>query len=340
YSPAQDVGTTDWSKINGSIYWTVIGSLFFSIIFTIIAVFVFGALAFFLLVRLLVIWFLLILMPIAWFFWILPATQHLFTQWWKAFIKWIFFAPVAVFFIWISVASWTDFIRTQGGEMIWQMKEVISNEVMASSIMPQIMSPKYLIQFFLACGMLIGSLIVAQKMGVYGAQGAIKLAKGIGGKVSGVTATQRWWKARTAAREDEAKERRKRRMGLARVGGVRQWAKERFRPTVTGRAEARARKNAAITQEAKRMGNTMDWQDVMKIAGKRIAPTRVGRMQKLAAQSLLANPQSKEHQQMMSRTRTPAPGVSGYNSIRNLANRVNQVIAQQGAAGKYARYRW
>lgn len=102
------VNTTkvSWSDVvDKRIYWDVILAIVFSIIFTAIAAFVFGALAFFLMVRVLAIWFLLILAPLAWFFWILPATSHLFTQWWKVFVKWVFFAPAVTFFIWLSITS-------------------------------------------------------------------------------------------------------------------------------------------------------------------------------------------------------------------------------------------
>ena len=171
----------DWGDIKGDHFWKVIASLFLSIIFTIIALFVFAALAFLLLIRVLVLWFLLILAPIAWFFWILPATKNLWEKWWHAFIKWVFFAPAAIFFIWLSVNSWLKFIKGKapmtGGEIIEGMSNVVSNGVLETKIMPQVMAPANFIQFILACGMLIGSLIVAQKIGIYGASGAISIAK-------------------------------------------------------------------------------------------------------------------------------------------------------------------
>jgi len=177
----------DWSEIPGDKFWKVAASLFLSIIFTTIAAFVFAALAFLLLVRLIVIWFLLILAPLAWFFWILPSTKHLFEQWWKAFIKWVFFAPAAIFFIWLSVSSWVKFISgaapSIGGEIIPGMKEVITDEITQAKIMPQVMLPENFIQFLLACGMLIGSLIVAQKIGITFADSAVSLSKKAAGGV-------------------------------------------------------------------------------------------------------------------------------------------------------------
>ena len=175
----------NWGKIaKGDEYWKIASALFLSIIFTLIAAFVFGALAVLLLIRVVIIWFLLILAPIAWFFWILPATRHLFNQWWNAFIKWVMFAPAAIFFIWLSVNSWLKFIQGEaeapGGKIAQGMKEVITSEVLESKILPQVMAPGNFVQFIIACGMLLGSLIVAQKMGVYGASGAMGIAKSLG----------------------------------------------------------------------------------------------------------------------------------------------------------------
>ncbi|MFH1966745.1 MAG: hypothetical protein ABII95_02670, partial [Patescibacteria group bacterium] len=98
-------------------------------------------------------------------------------------IKWVFFAPAAIFFIWLSTSSWVKFINGQaplvGGEMISGMKDVITDEITQAKIMPQVMLPQNFIQFLLACGMLIGSLIVAQKIGITFADKAVALGKGV-----------------------------------------------------------------------------------------------------------------------------------------------------------------
>jgi len=179
----------DWKGLSDS-YWAVIISLFFSIIFTVVAAFVFGALAFLLLARIMIIWFLLILAPIAWLFWVLPATRHLFSQWWNTFIKWVFFAPAAFFFIWLSVKSWSQFISPSGSSAVEGVKQIVSDEMLGSRLVPQIMEPTNFVQFLLVCGMLLGSLVVAQKMGIAGANGAMGVAKWFGkGAASGVN---RW----------------------------------------------------------------------------------------------------------------------------------------------------
>lgn len=337
WQTVQGTGSYDWGEgVKDTI--NIIMGLSMSILFSAVAIFAFFAFAFFLIVRIIIIWFLLILAPIAWFFWILPATQKLFDKWWETFIKWVFFAPAYMFFIYLALKTFPSFLTSS-------VLDASDTGVKPDAILPKLFSFEYLFQFILVMGILLGGLIVAQKMSIYGAGGAIKMAKGIGGKVSGVAATQRWWKAKKSVREDKAKERIKARQREARVSGVGQWTREHLRPTAKGRAEAVAEKNKQITDEAKRMGQTMDLNAATKTAGRRLwSPrqilSRSNRTQRLAARALMANPRSVEYRQMMNRTKAagkvPAKGTRKRNKINRLINRVNQ----QKTSGKFVRYRW
>jgi len=189
----------EWDK-TGDAYWHVIGALLLSIFFSFIALFVFLALALLLLIRILFIWFLLILAPIVWLFWILPATTKLFTQWWNQFIKWCFFAPIAVFFIFLAIQTWQKFLEGKGTGLVSQgaiqgMKQIVRDEMVRTRLLPQVTEPETLIQFVLVCAMLIGSLIVAQKMGVAGAEAVIATGKGL---ATGVGRGMSRWAARGA----------------------------------------------------------------------------------------------------------------------------------------------
>jgi len=169
----------DW---NTKDFWAVFWSLFFSIFFTIIAVFAFAAFAFFLVVRMIHIWFLLILAPIVWLLWVLPFTSKFFKQWWDSFIKWVFFAPIAVFFLWLAVTSWNNFSENAGllpGAGIGEsMEETVPEGWAAANLLPETAEPNAFVQFLIACGLLFGSLIVAQTAGVYGAGAVIGAAAG------------------------------------------------------------------------------------------------------------------------------------------------------------------
>jgi hypothetical protein len=162
----------DWgSGITDTI--NVIMGLAVSILFTIFAIFAFFAFAFFLIVRIIMLWFLLILAPIAWFFWILPATQKLFSQWWDTFIKWTFFAPAYMFFVYLALKTFPTFISDT-------LVDASDTGQAVSDILPNILSFEYLLRFILVSGILIGGLIFAQKMSIYGAQGAISIAQKAG----------------------------------------------------------------------------------------------------------------------------------------------------------------
>ncbi len=170
-----------------------------SILFMIIAIFVLAALFFMLIFRVLTLWFLLILMPIALLLWVLPATASMFSRWIHTFFRWTFFAPIVTFFIWLSVTSWIKFLEgsagAPGGEISVGMSGIAKHKMLAKQVVPQVFLPENLFQFILVCGMLIGSLVVAQKMSIHGASGAISLgkkwgvgaAKKTGGAVGGYT---------------------------------------------------------------------------------------------------------------------------------------------------------
>ena len=188
--PVKKESEIEWGY-SWDVFWEVCKGILFSIIFTSIALIAFFLFAILLLIRTIFIWFLLIIAPIAWLLWILPATSKLFVSWWNSFLKWTFFAPIATFFMWLATTVWAKIIEGSltakiSGEKkaIEQMKTIIPDEAVNSHLLPQIMEPSSLLQFLLICGIMIGGLIAALKMGVYGAEGVIGFAKGIGTKAS------------------------------------------------------------------------------------------------------------------------------------------------------------
>ena len=157
----------------------MIFSIFLGIILILCASFAIGAGALFLIIRLIILWILLILAPLAWLLSILPNTAHLFRQWWNTFLKWAFFAPIYMFFVYLAIkaaeaGSFTSIIQAE-------MENVVNaagwKETLWSTLMS---SPSLFLQFLVIIGLLFGGLIAAQKMGVYGAQGAIGIARGTG----------------------------------------------------------------------------------------------------------------------------------------------------------------
>ncbi len=210
--------------------YNMILAMFLSNIFLIIAIFCLAALFFMLIYRVLVLWFLLILMPIALFLWILPAAANMFSKWVYKFLKWTFFGPIVTFFIWLSIMSWIRFLTGEaeapGGAISVGMGDIAKHEMLANQAMPKMFLPENLFQFILVCGMLIGSLVVAQKLSIYGAGGAMALGKkwagGVGsGLYKGVRFGKRKAEEYSARRGVEGKFQTGLQKTIGRVPGVR-----------------------------------------------------------------------------------------------------------------------
>ena len=175
-SPDANIGDKLAAGASGLIM--MIFSIFFGIILILAAGLALLFAAFFLIVRLIMLWILLILAPLAWFFWIIPGTAHLFQQWWNTFLKWVFFSPIYMFFVYLAIkagdaGSFSSIIQQN-------MQDVVNASGWKETLFTTL-SPAMFIQFIVIIGLLFGGLVVAQKGGVYGAQGAIGITKAIRG---------------------------------------------------------------------------------------------------------------------------------------------------------------
>lgn len=162
------------ASISGSII--MVFSMFLEIIFILAASVAIALGAFFLIVRMVVLWILLILAPLAWLMWVLPATKHLFNDWWNNFFKWAFFAPIYSFFIYLAVAAYSSgaFSTIISSEMESIVSSSGWTETLGSAFLAV---PNSFMQFLVIIGLLFGGLIVAQKLGIHGAAGVIAIAK-------------------------------------------------------------------------------------------------------------------------------------------------------------------
>lgn len=80
-------------------------ALVFAIIFKFIVAFTLLALAILLLIRFVYISVLLVLLPLAWLMWVFPKFSHLNSKWWHNFLRWVFFPPIAVFFLYLAIMT-------------------------------------------------------------------------------------------------------------------------------------------------------------------------------------------------------------------------------------------
>jgi hypothetical protein len=86
-------------------FWQKTMALMFDIVFSAIAVFTFSCLAILLVIRYLVLGGLLIILPLAWLTFIFPKFDNNFSKWWNTFVKWVFFPPIALFFIYLAFTT-------------------------------------------------------------------------------------------------------------------------------------------------------------------------------------------------------------------------------------------
>ncbi|MBI5221836.1 MAG: hypothetical protein HY979_03455 [Candidatus Magasanikbacteria bacterium] len=131
---------------------------FFGVVYTIIVTFILLALMVLFIIRGIVLGLLIVISPMAFLFMVLPRTQSYASQWWGALFNQAFFAPVSLFFLYLSL-SFTP------------------------SFGPSLLTYIYMITILLA------SIIFAQKLGAVGASAAIawgqsayKGAKGFAGR--------------------------------------------------------------------------------------------------------------------------------------------------------------
>ncbi|OGZ32111.1 MAG: hypothetical protein A3I88_01870 [Candidatus Portnoybacteria bacterium RIFCSPLOWO2_12_FULL_39_9] len=186
-NPEANVGEKIAQGLGGIIMLIV--SIFLGIFLILAAAVIIGLGAFLLIVRLIALWILLILAPLAWFFWILPATQKLWTDWWRSFLKWTFFAPVYAFFIYLALQT------AEGGGfsniISQEMENIVNAEGWSATIANSLAStPRLLLQFIAILGLLVGGLIAGQKLSLYGADGTMKVAKWIGKGAAGWASRQ------------------------------------------------------------------------------------------------------------------------------------------------------
>src|SRR3989338_7003931 len=181
YNPANPTGVLSGAMQFGASSIAAVVGILLSVIGMVITVFVFGAAMIFLIVRILHLWLLLIFAPIVWMLWILPATSSYFSQWWNAFLKWTFFAPIFVFMIYLSLSIFDA--TGQFNPKVFEAFPAVWRE--APTGISQVGMPAAIFQWILVIAMMFGSLIVAQKCGVMGAAASQKMLTGWGNDAKG-----------------------------------------------------------------------------------------------------------------------------------------------------------
>lgn len=156
-------------------------------------VLVLGAFMVMMTIRYLYIAILAILLPFAWASWVFPSFESHWKKWWNEFIRWTFFGPVMLFFIYLAI------LTIQGGTGVFSSQmltntygsQVSGNSVLSAltayasgAITPIIMS---FLQEILIAGLIVGGMIAANSMGIKMAGTATSFAEKQGKKIGAAT---------------------------------------------------------------------------------------------------------------------------------------------------------
>jgi hypothetical protein len=163
---------------------TPIVSIFFTIAFLVVIIITLGALVVMLINRYIYISFLLMLLPLAWAFWVFPNTKTYWTMWWQRFIRWTFFAPAVLFFLYLCLLTLRATpgggnagVHIQGVDFTFDQKGALGGlKSFGGSFLMNLMVP--ILNAIVMTGCAIGSLTVANKLGIEGAKKAENIARG------------------------------------------------------------------------------------------------------------------------------------------------------------------
>jgi len=171
---AQDECIEDAAGKFGADMVTFVISMTMGSLVMLVAVFTFLAGAILLLIRVVIIWFLVMLVPLVFICYIMPALRENWKKWWKTFLQWCFFAPAYAFFIWLAVK-----VAVEGGTLIVAKEMSTEFTGMGAFVNAFTSSPALIIHYLFIIALLLGGLVTASKFGIYGADTAMKVGKGI-----------------------------------------------------------------------------------------------------------------------------------------------------------------
>lgn len=168
YSPKSEEMFKGISGI-GKAMFVGLASILFTTVFTIIAAISLFALAIMLLIRFIYLGILLVLSPIVWLCWIFPNTQEHWKKWWNEFIRWTFFAPAVMFFLYLAV-------QATKGMGVLTFKSGVDSGLEAALLQSGVTG--LVGNMIMIIGFLIGGLFAANHLGITFAKTAYGWAEG------------------------------------------------------------------------------------------------------------------------------------------------------------------
>ncbi len=157
-------------------------SLVFIVATLIVMVITLFALIVMLVIRYIFLGILLVLMPLVWVAWVFPFTQSHWQKWWHNFLKWTFFSPFVVFFLWLAINAASKVNSGKGVFNFDSYKQTDSAWGAIAAVLTNIFAPLIvnMMQVSIVVGLMVGGLYAANSMGIAFAGSAYGAVKGIG----------------------------------------------------------------------------------------------------------------------------------------------------------------
>ena len=176
----------DW--FNGAIM-----SMLFIALFSMLIATVFISVGVLFLVRAVYLIFLLVLLPLAWLSWIFPAFKSNWDKWWHTFLRYAFFTPLSLLFLYLAV------LTVQGREKYLENltfpplpEGTTAAEGGLVGTIGNSATVKLMLEELVLLGLAWGGIFAANAVSVTGAGFAISTAKSIGKNVGGWAAGKAW----------------------------------------------------------------------------------------------------------------------------------------------------
>lgn len=180
-APSEAYKTADQG---GAGFFATVQAILFGILFAALIFFVMAATMIMFLIRYIYIAFLLILAPTVWALWIFPSTAKHFERWWSEFLRWCFFAPVCIFFLYLAMYTSVhraDYLEKDGINP-YSDTSISSDPTSAAAAVRATAAKKpgafqRISDMMIILGLAYGGLIAANAFGIQGAQAAMGMAQ-------------------------------------------------------------------------------------------------------------------------------------------------------------------
>ena len=150
-------------------------SVFFMIIFTVLMTIVMFGLAGMLLFRLVAIMILAMVSPAAFICWVFPSLQQYWRKWWSELIRWNIFAPVMMFFLYVTIT-----IASTMNQAMPDLSQNSAAQGVAGSV-SSVGMVQHGMNLLIILGFLVGGMIAANSFSISGSKFALSKSKQLGG---------------------------------------------------------------------------------------------------------------------------------------------------------------